>query len=160
MSSLCHPHCPHIIPIALRRSPYGSHGCGLCCLRGLHPMLSLWSPCCPRCPHIIPIILTSSLCSPPSSPCCPCHSHIIPIAPKRFPMWSPWLWSLWSPLSPPPCCPHGPHIIPVIPTLSACHPCSPPHYLEGPYTISNPPDTHSIHPHPWGMGGPESVKMQ
>ena len=55
MSSLCHPHvipvssplsphCPH----SPRRSPCGPHGCGLCgllrCLRGLHPMLSPWSP--------------------------------------------------------------------------------------------------------------------
>ena len=51
VSSPCHPHCPHIVPIAPRRSPCGPHGCGLyglCCLRGLHPMLSPWSPCCPH----------------------------------------------------------------------------------------------------------------
>ena len=55
------PRGPHVIPIAPRRSPCGSHGCGLlCCLRGLHPMLSPWSPvvpmsspCHPHCPHII-----------------------------------------------------------------------------------------------------------
>ena len=75
-SSPCHPCHPHIIPIAPRRSPCGPHGCGLHCLRGLHPlvvpvvpMLSPWSPCCPHCPHVIPVILTSFL----SSPHCP-HS--------------------------------------------------------------------------------------
>ena len=38
----CCPRHPHIVPIAPRRSPCGPHGCGL--LRGLHPMLSPWSP--------------------------------------------------------------------------------------------------------------------
>ena len=77
MLSPCHPHHPHVIPvsslsfhIAPRRCPCGPHGCGL---RGLHPMLSPWSPCCPRCPHIISRI-------PISSPCCPCHPHIIPMS--------------------------------------------------------------------------------
>ena len=57
-----HPCHPHIIPIAPRRSPCGPHGCGLrgllCCLRGLHPMLSpwsLWSQRHPRHPHIVPV---------------------------------------------------------------------------------------------------------
>ena len=62
-SSLCRPHCPHVILIAPRRSPCGPHGCGLRSLCGLHLMLcplSPWSPRCPRCPHIIPIIPMSS----------------------------------------------------------------------------------------------------
>ena len=63
-SSPRHPCCPHIIPIASRRSPCGPHGCGLCgllcCFRGLHPMLSPWSPHRPRHPHIIPVVPTSS----------------------------------------------------------------------------------------------------
>ena len=60
VSSPLSPHCPH----SPRRSPCGPHGCGLrgllCCLRGLHPMLSLWSPCHPRHPHVIPVSSTSS----------------------------------------------------------------------------------------------------
>ena len=60
-SSPCHP---RIVPIAPRRSPCGPHGCGVRCLRGLHPMLSPWSPCCPRCPHIVPIVPVSSPLSP------------------------------------------------------------------------------------------------
>ena len=57
----CHPHHPHVIPIAPRRSPCGPHGCGLRCLRGLHPMLSPWSSRRPCHPHIVPV---SSLSSP------------------------------------------------------------------------------------------------
>ena len=87
-------------------------------------------PWFPRCPHIIPV---SSLLSP-------CRPH----SPKKVPMWSPWLWSPWSP----------PHVVPVVPTLSL----SSPHHLEGPHIIPNPPDTHSTHP--LGGGGPKSVKMQ
>ena len=74
------PCCPHVIPvmpIAPRRSPCGHHGCGLrgllCCLRGLHPMLSpwsLWSPRRPRHPHVIPTL------SPSLSHCLE-GSHII-----------------------------------------------------------------------------------
>ena len=99
--SLSSPHCPDhpcvipVIPIAPRRSPCGPHGCGL------HPMLS---PCHPRRPHIILLSSPSSLCHP--------HS------PQKVPMWSPWLWSLWSP----------PHVVPVVPTsssLSPHHPCCP-----------------------------------
>ena len=71
-SSPHHPCCPHIIPIAPRRSPCGPHGCGL---RGLHPMLSPSSPCHPRRPHVIPV----------SSPSCPHHPH----SPQKVPMWSP-----------------------------------------------------------------------
>ena len=69
--SPCHP---NIIPIAPRRSPCDPHACGLrglCCLCGLHPMLSTWSPHCPRHPHIVP---TSSL----SFPHCLEGSYIIP----------------------------------------------------------------------------------
>ena len=95
----------------------------------------------------------------PSSPHHLCHPHIISIAPRRspcgphgcglhglHPMLSPW--SPWSPRHP-----HGPHIVPVIPTSS-------PHCLKGPHIISNPPDTHSTHPHPPRGWGPKSVKMQ
>ena len=57
-SSPCHP---RVIPIAPRRSPCGLHGCGLRCLRGLHPMLSPWYPRRPHHPHVIPV---SSLSSP------------------------------------------------------------------------------------------------
>ena len=72
--------------------------------------LSPWSPHRPHHPHIIPIIPTSSLLSSP-------HPH----SPQKVPMWSPWLWSPWSPLHVVPVaphCPHHPHVIPVIPTSS------------------------------------------
>ena len=109
-SSPCHPRHPHIIPIAPRRSPCGPHGCGLRVLlhglRGLHPMLSPFSPWSlssphhPCHPHVIP---TSSLSSPH-------HPHI----PQKVPMWCPWLWSPWSPplssWSPP-------HVVPVFPVV-------------------------------------------
>ena len=108
-SSLCRPRHPHIVPIAHRRSPCGPHGCGLRCLHGLHPMLSPWTPCCPHCPHVIPVIPTSSLC-------CPRHLH----SPQKVPMWSPWLWSLLSPWSPP-------HVVPMVPMLSPLSPCRPHH---------------------------------
>ena len=64
--------------------------------------LSLWSP---HCPHVVPIIPTSSLCHP-------CHPHIVPIAPRRSLMWSPWLWSLLSLLSPS-------HVVPMVPLTSS-----------------------------------------
>ena len=115
-SSPCHPRHPHIVPIASRRSPCGPHGCGLhgllCCLHGLHPMLSPWSPWSPHrpcCPHIVPML----------SPSYPCHPH----SPQKVPMWSPWLWSPWSPLLSPW---SPPHVVPVVPTsspLSPHHPC-------------------------------------
>ena len=44
-----------------------------------------------------------------------------PHSPKKVPLWSPWLWSLLSPWSPP-------HVVPVVPTsslLSLCRPCHP-----------------------------------
>ena len=60
MSSLCCPRHPHTIPISPMWSPCGPHGCGLCgllcCLHGLHPMLSPWSPHHPRRPHVIPVL--------------------------------------------------------------------------------------------------------
>ena len=157
-SSLCHFHHPHIIPIVSRRSPCGPHGCGLhgllCCLCGLHPMLSPWSlwspwsPCHPHHPHVIAI---SSLSSPH-------HPH----SPQKVPMWSPWLWSPWSPLlslwSPPmlspwspwsPYHPRHPHVIPV----------SSPHCLEGSHIIPNPPK-YPLHPPitPLGWGGSQISK--
>ena len=53
MSSPSSPHCPchpHIIPIALRRSPWS--------------VVSVVSTCCPCGPHIVPVIPTSSRRSP------------------------------------------------------------------------------------------------
>ena len=74
-SSPCRPHHPHIVPKAPRRFPCGHHGCGLrgllCCLRGLHPMLSPWSPHRPCGPHIVPV-------SSPLFPHCLEGHHIIP----------------------------------------------------------------------------------
>ena len=124
-SSLYHP---HIIPIAPRRSPCGPHGCGLRgllrCLHGLHPMLSPWSPSSrhrPCHPHIIPVL----------SPSSPHHHH----SPHKVPMWSPWLWSPWSPplslWSPPhvdpwsPSSQHHPRHPYVIPTSSRRSPHHP-----------------------------------
>ena len=54
-----HPHCPHVVPIAPRRSPCGLHG--------------LWSPHVP----IVPVVPMSS----PSSPHCLEGPHIIPNPP-------------------------------------------------------------------------------
>ena len=92
----------------------------------------------PHGPHVVPVV-------PMSSPHC---SH----SPQKVPMWSPWLWSPWSP----------PYVVPVVPTSSPssthcpCHPHVPvipmssPLHLEGPHIIPNPPDTHSTHPLPLG----------
>ena len=66
-----HPHIIPIIPIALRRSLCGPHGCILHCL---HPMLSPWSHG-PRSPHVVPIIRMSS-------PCWLEGPHIIPNPPE------------------------------------------------------------------------------
>ena len=111
-SSPCHPRHPHVIPKAPRRSPCGHHGCGLCgllcCLRGLHPMLSPWSPCRPHHPHIVPV----------SSPSSPHHPHSL----QKVSMWSPWLWSPWSPLLSPW---SPPHVVPVVPPSSLSSPCRP-----------------------------------
>ena len=136
MLSPCHPCVVHVVPIAPRRSPCGLHGCGLRCL---HPMLSPWSPCCPRCPCIVPVS--------PSSPHCP-HSA------QKVPMWSPWLWSPWSPL----------YVVPMVSVSSPSSPCRPrhPHIVEKVPTSSLTPPRYPLHPPPtpWGVGGPESVKMQ
>ena len=157
-SSLCCPCHPHFVPIAPRRSPCGPHGCGLrgllCCLRGLHPMLSVWSPCRPHGSHIIPML----------SPSSPHYPH----SPQKVPMWSPWLWSLWSPLLSPW---FRPYVVPVVPTSSPSSPHRPrvipvlspssPRHLEGHHIIPNCSDTHLTHPPPpRGIGGPKSVKMQ
>ena len=155
--SPCHPRHAHIVPIALTRSPCGPHGCGLCgllcCLRGLHPMLSP--------PHVVSMVPTLSL----SFPHHPCHPHVIPIAPRRFPC-GPHGCGLRGLLcclhGLPPCCPcgpRGPHVIPVSSPSS-------PHCLEGPHIIPNPPtssltppDTHYTHPpHPPGGRGPQISK--
>ena len=88
---------------------------------------------------VVPVVLPLSPSSP-HHPHHPCHPHIIPIAP----MWSPWLWSPWSP----------PHVVPVVPTSSPSSSC----HLEGPHIIPNPPDTHSTHPHPPGGWGPQIIK--
>ena len=104
-------------------------------------LLSPWSPRCPCHPHVVPV-------SSPSSPCRP-HS------PQKVSMWSPWLWSPWSPLlspwSPPhvvptPCCPRGPHIVPVIPMLSSCHP-------RCPHVIPMAPMWFPCGPHSCGLCG-------
>ena len=71
MSSPCCPRHPHVIPIAPRRSPCGLHGGGLCCLRGLHSMLSPWSLRRPRCSHVVPVSSPHHLEGP----------HIIPNPP-------------------------------------------------------------------------------
>ena len=99
---------------------------------------------------VVPMVPTLS----PSSPHHPCHPHIVcvsslsspcrPHSPQKVPMWSPWLWSLWSPLLSPW---SPPHVVPVVSTSSP----SSPHHLEGPHIIPNPPDTHSTHP-PGGWG--------
>ena len=65
------------------------------------PVVPTLFPCCPRHPHIVPV----------SSPSSPHHPH----SPQKVPMWSPWLWSPWSP----------PHVVPVVPMLSPRHPCHP-----------------------------------
>ena len=69
-------------------------------------LVILLSPHGPRGPHIIPVVPTSSL----SSPHCP-HS------PQKVPMWSPWLWSPWSP----------PHVVPIVPVVPMSSPLSPHH---------------------------------
>ena len=137
------------------------------------PTLSPSSQCHPCCPHVIPVSSMSS----------PHHPH----RPKKVPMWSPWLWSPWSPphvvpivpTSSPssPHHPHCPNIIPIAPRRSPCgpHGCglrglhpmlspwsvipmSSPHHLEGPHIIPNHPDTHSTHPHPLEGWGPQISK--
>ena len=111
----------------------------LICSKVMAFLVILLSPRGPCGPHIIPVI-------PMSSPHCP-HS------PQKVPMWSPRLWSPWSPpmlsLSSPHH-PRRPHIIPVISTSFLSFP----HHLEGPQIIFNPLDTHLTHPLPPGGWGP------
>ena len=56
---------------------------------------------------IVPMVPTSSMLSP----CHPRHPH----SPQKVPMWSPWLWSPWSP----------PHVVPMVPTSSLSSPRHP-----------------------------------
>ena len=88
--SLSSPHHPH----SPQKVPCGPHGCGLsgllCCLRGLHPMLSPWSPCRPRRPHIVPV-----LC--PSSPHHLEGPHIIPNNPDTHSTQPPPPWGWGAP---------------------------------------------------------------
>ena len=62
-SSLCHPHCPHVIPVS--------------------------SPCCPHSPQKVPMWSPWSVVSVVSThcphPCCPCHPHVIPVIPTPSP---------------------------------------------------------------------------
>ena len=145
-SSPHRPCCPHVVPVSSPRRPHSPQKVPMWSPWLWSPWLWspwLWSPLSPWSPpHVVPVV-------PTSSPCHPRHPH----SPQKVPMWSPWLWSPWSPLSPW----SPPHVVPVVPTSSP----SSPHHLEGPHIIPNPPDTHSTHllP-PWGVGGPESVKMQ
>ena len=94
---------------------------------------------------VVPTLFPSSPHHPVSSPSSPHHSH----SPQKVPMWSPWLWSPWSPplspWSPPhvvpvvpmssPSSPHRPHVIPIAPRRSPCgphdlwSPLSPPHVV-------------------------------
>ena len=76
---------------------------------------------------IVPVVPTFS----PSSLCRPCYPHIIPVSspsslhhphsPQKVSMWSPWLWSPWSLLSPW----SPPHVVPMVPTSSPSSPCDP-----------------------------------
>ena len=79
----------------------------------------------PRGPHVVPII-------PTLSPSSPHHPHSL----QKVPMWSPWLWSPWSP----------PHVVPIIPTSSLSFPRHP----QGPHIIPNPqiPTPPTL----WGLG--------
>ena len=109
------------------------------------PVVPRLSPCRPRRPHVVPV-------SSPSSP----HR---PHSPLKVPMWSPWLWSPWSPLlspwSPPhvvpmslwsPCHPCRPHVIPVIPMLSLCRP-------RRPHIVPIAPRRSPCGPHGCGLHG-------
>ena len=103
------------------------------------------------CDFIVPIV-------PTLSPHLPRHSCVVPIIPTSSPKppEGPHVVSMAvvSVVSTP-CCPHGLHVIPVLSPSS-------PHRLEGSHIIPNPPPRYPLHPAPtpWGVGGPESVKMQ
>ena len=75
---------------------------------------------------VVPVVPTLS----PWSPHCPHHLH----SPQKVPIWSPLLWSLWSP----------PYVVPIVlivPTSSLSSPCRPccPHIVpippEGPHVV-------------------------
>ena len=136
------PCCPRVIPVVPTSSPScPRHPCRPHSPQKV-PMWSPWSVVSPRRPRRLHVVPTSS----PSSPRHPRH----PRCPQKVPMWSPW--SVVST-----CCPRCLHVVPVIPMSFP----SSPHHLEGHHIIPKPPDTHSTHPlPPWGVGGPESVKMQ
>ena len=119
--SPCHPHIVPVIPTSSLSSPHRPHS------PQKVPMWSpwLWSPLSPWSPpHVVPVVPTLSPLSPHcphvipvSSLSSPCHPH----SPQKVPMWFPWLWSLWSPLSPW----SPPHVVPVVPTSSSCCPHRP-----------------------------------
>ena len=116
------PRHPHIIPVSSPHRPDSPLKVPMWSpwLWSLwSPLLSPWSP-----PHVVPMSLWS--------PHGPCRPHIIPVSsllsprrphsPQKVPMWSPWLWSPWSPLlsllSPS-------YVVPVVPTSSPCCPRHP-----------------------------------
>ena len=93
---------------------------------------------------------------PTLSPSSPCHPH----SPQKVPMWSPWLWSPWSPPLSPWSPPNVVPMVPIFPTLSLSSPHHP-HIIWKVTTSSLTPQIPtSPTPHPWGVGGPKSVKMQ
>ena len=101
-------------------------------------LVILLSPHGCRHPNSVPIIPTSS----------PHHPHSL----QKVPMWSPWLWSPWSPPYVVPIVPtssphslHHPHVIPMSSRRS-------PHHLQLPRYPLNPPPT------PLGGGEPQISK--
>ena len=132
-SSPHHPHSPQKVPMwsSWLCSPWSPPH-----VVPLVPMVPMLSPCHPHCPHAVPV----------SSP----HR---PHSPQKIAMWSPWLWSPWSP----------PHVVPVV-LWSPSRPRHPhviptssrrsPHHPQ--------PTRYPVHPPPppGGVGGPKSVKMQ
>ena len=89
LSSLCHPHRPHIIPVIPTSSPHHPHHPHAVPIAPRRSPWSVVSTCCPRCPHIVPIIPTSS----PSFPHCLEGPHIIPNPPDT---WSTHLPPPWG----------------------------------------------------------------
>ena len=94
------------------------------------PTLSLLSPRRVYHPHVVPV----------SSPSSPQHPH----SPQKVPMWSPWLWSPWSPLLSPW---SPPHVVPMVPTSSLSSP-------HRPRVIPIIPTSY-----PWPPEGPHVVPM-
>ena len=97
-------------------------------------LLSPWSPCCPCHPHIIPTLSLSS----------PHHPH----SPQKVPMWSPWLWSPWFPLS----LWSPPHVVPMVPIIPMSSPCRPRHPCVIP-VIPIAPRRSPCGPHGCGLRG-------